>query len=96
VPLSGDPEGRARQLANLRKAPPPAPPLGNVRSVRRGGYSTSPRMLPIEGKARQIYELLVEDAPMRDPDGSLPAADRTARRAARRCAWHAWRAWRTG
>jgi hypothetical protein len=33
-------------------------------------------MLPVEGKSRQIYELLAEDAPLRDPDGELPRADR--------------------
>jgi hypothetical protein len=75
VPLSRDPEKRARSLANLRKGGPAAP-KGNRYTLHHGGYA-SPRMLPVEGKSRVIYAELSRDAPLRDAVGDLPAADRT-------------------
>lgn len=75
-PLSQRPGPRTRQLANLT-ARPPAPEPGNRRAVTHGGHATA-RVLPVEGKSRAIYDLLSEDAPLRGPDGGLPAADRTA------------------
>jgi hypothetical protein len=39
VPLSSDPEARARQLANLSPTTWPAPPIGNVRALRHGANS---------------------------------------------------------
>jgi hypothetical protein len=73
MPLSHDPEARARQLGNLRNAPAPEP--GNRRAMTHGGKASA-RLLPVKGKSRAIYAMLAEDAPLRENDG-LPAADRT-------------------
>lgn len=72
MPLSRDPDKRAKQLANLRAAPPA--PRGHRRAVTHGGYSI---VGPLERdrKARDIFEALAADAPMRDDAGGLPAAD---------------------
>jgi hypothetical protein len=70
--LSEHPDRRARQLANLRNAP--APPPGNRRALRHGGYAqVAPARLG--ERARQIFDELAIDAPLRDEDGGLPAAD---------------------
>jgi phage terminase small subunit len=72
LPLSERPEARARQLANLRPAPPPA--RGEQRARRHGGYAqVAPARL--EDRARRIFDELAVDAPLRDELGELPAAD---------------------
>ena len=76
MPLSDRPEARARQLANLRAAPPP-PELGNGRATKHGGRATH-KTLPVASVASRIYELLARETPLRDADGELPPADRTA------------------
>ena len=70
MPLSDDPEKRARQLANLKPRPVPAP----YGARRHGGYSavTAERLAP---RTREIYDALALDAPLRDQSGELPAAD---------------------
>ena len=70
MPLSDDPEKRARQLANLKPRPVPAP----YGARRHGGYSTvaAERLAP---RAAAIYSALSIDAPLRDQAGELPAAD---------------------
>lgn len=89
MPLSGDKAKRARQLANLRPAPP-APPAGNTRAVRHGAYSDA-LLRDVDGEVRELLDALADAAPVRDPDGSLPAADAIAvERAAR-----ALKRWRT-
>lgn len=70
--LSGDPEARSRQLANLRRAP--AAPVGNRRALRHGGYAMVARAR-LEAKALQVYDALAADAPLRSLDGGLPAHD---------------------
>jgi hypothetical protein len=75
MPLSDRPEARERQLANLRPAPPA--PLGHTRSLRHGAHA-SPKTLPIEGKARLIFEQLAAETPLREGDDELPVADRVA------------------
>jgi hypothetical protein len=71
-PLSERQSARARQLANLRGAPPA--PAGNRRAVRHGGYAEIARDR-LEDRARQVFEQLSVDAPLRDELGELPAAD---------------------
>lgn len=75
MPTSRDPAKRLRQLANLRNAP--AAPLGNRRAVKHGVYA---RIVEVElqDKARQIFDALSADAPVRAADGGLPAADSLA------------------
>ena len=70
--LSRHPARRRRQLANLQQ-PPPAP-LGNQRARRHGAYAqiAADRL---SAKSRVIYDALGADAPLRDEDGGLPAAD---------------------
>jgi hypothetical protein len=75
MPLSDDPAKRARQLANLRPAPPA--PEGNRRRLRHGGYAEVARDR-LEGKVREMCDALGADAPLRDADGELPAADHAA------------------
>jgi hypothetical protein len=74
VGLSKRKAARQRQLSNLRRAP--APPAGNRRAVKSGAWATA-KTLRVEPKVQAIYEQLAEEAPLRAPDGSLPAADST-------------------
>jgi hypothetical protein len=79
--LSRDPDKRARQLANLTAAP--APPAANRRALRHGGYSEA-LVADVSLEVRELMAALSDTAPVRDPDGSLPAADLVAiERAAR-------------
>lgn len=75
MPLSSDPDKRARQLANLRPAPPA--PVGNRRTLRHGGYAQVSEER-IEGRMREVFDALAADAPLRDRDGELPAVDHAA------------------
>lgn len=74
--LSPDPRKRQRQLGNLVPGARTAPP-GNRRAVRHGGYATvaAERM---EAKVAEVYAAVASDAPLRDVDGGLPAADAAA------------------
>ncbi|MGH2984851.1 MAG: hypothetical protein ACRDK5_11470 [Solirubrobacterales bacterium] len=90
MPLSRDPEKRARQLANLR--PAPAAPAGHSRSLVAappdecrsfggdGFMNTAVTDELVEQIARRVVELLREDAPL------LDAAD-VARRLGRSREW---------
>src|SRR4051812_39583204 len=71
--LSKDPKKRARQLANLRPAPPA--PKGNKLPVTHGAHANPPPALDAARAA--IYDALAASAPVRDRDGGLPAADST-------------------
>jgi Phage terminase, small subunit len=73
VPLSNRPAARARQLANL-SARPPAPPPGNQRARRHGGYAAV-AVARLDAKVREVFDALALDAPLRDADDDLPAAD---------------------
>jgi len=73
MPLSRDPDKRSRQLANLRSAPPPAPP-GNRRTVTHGGYAEVARAR-LDAKTREVFEALAADVPLRDAAGELPRYD---------------------
>jgi hypothetical protein len=71
--LSSDPEARAKQLANLVPGAGAAGP-GNTRTVSHGAYAAIARDR-LDAKMREIFDALAEDAPLREADGSLPAAD---------------------
>lgn len=79
-PASSDPQRRARQLANLRKGGTVAP-AGNRRAVRHGAYAVV-AAARLDVKAREVYEALAHDAPLRDAVDELPAADGAAVRLA--------------
>ncbi|HTX32250.1 MAG TPA: hypothetical protein VMD09_12785 [Solirubrobacteraceae bacterium] len=72
-PLSTDPAKRQRQLQNLRPGAGRAG-AGNRRALAHGGYATVAveRMAAAE---QQVFEALAQDAPLREADGGLPAAD---------------------
>jgi hypothetical protein len=74
-PLSSDPAKRARQLANLKPAPP-APPAGNVRALRHGGRARVATLVAAGSWAERIMAELEREAPLRDRDGELPLHDR--------------------
>jgi phage terminase small subunit len=71
MPLSRDPAKRARQLANLRSAPPA--PAGHRRALVHGAYASVARDR-IDAKARAVFDAIAADAPVRE-NGGLPAAD---------------------
>lgn len=73
MPLSRNPYARRRQLANLTSRPP-APPADNARARKHGGYGKVARER-MERKVAEVYTAISEDAPLRDPDGELPAPD---------------------
>lgn len=70
-----------RSQAALVPGGVPAAPAGNGRGVTHGAYARVADSR-LEAKAREVFGALVEDAPLRDPDGSLPAADGAAVRLA--------------
>lgn len=72
-PTSDDPARRARQLANLRQGGTPAPPA-NRRAVKHGAYATVV-VARVDAKVREVFDALAADAPLRGPDGGLPAED---------------------
>lgn len=59
---------------------PPAP-VGNQRHVVHGAYAQV-AVERLEAKAREVFAALAADAPLRDRDGALPAADGAAVRLA--------------
>jgi hypothetical protein len=73
MPLSHDSEKRARQLANLR---PGAGAAGteNRRAITHGAYAAI-AVAELEVKTRELFDALASDAPVRTPDGGLPAFD---------------------
>lgn len=79
-PTSTDPVKKAKQLANLRKGGPPAA-SGNRLAVSHGAFAAIAKA-ELEGKVSEIYAALTADAPVREADGSLPAADGPAIRMA--------------
>jgi hypothetical protein len=66
MPVSG------RSLANLTPAP-----VGNAHAVKHGGQATR-KTLPVGSVAEAIFAELEQEAPLRDAEGGLPAADRAA------------------
>lgn len=71
--LSSDPEKRAKQLANLVPGAGAAGP-GNTRTLSHGAYAAIARER-LDAKMREVFDALAGDAPLREADGSLPAAD---------------------
>jgi len=76
TPTSADPVRRERQLANLKRGGAPAP-AGNKRAESHGAYSAIARS-ELDEKAAAIYDALAGDAPVREYDDTLPAADAPA------------------
>jgi hypothetical protein len=76
MPLSKRQAARDRQLANLARGDNPAP-AGNRRAVTHGGYARIAAER-LDAKAREVFEALSLDAPLRARGGELPAADSVA------------------
>lgn len=57
----------------MPRRPPPSP--GNRHGMTHGGLAT-PSPIELEPLEREIFEALAADAPVKDADGTLPAADR--------------------
>lgn len=76
MPLSKDPAARRRQLENLKRGENPAVE-GNDHALLHGARSEL-LFRDVEGEVRELLDVLAAAAPVRDPDGSLPAADAAA------------------
>jgi hypothetical protein len=75
VPLSGDPDARGRQLANLRRGG--HHPNGTQR-IEHGAYMRVLDQADLDAAERRVLDALAADAPVRAAGGGLPAADATA------------------
>lgn len=75
MPLSNDPAKRRRQLENLRPGAGGGT-VGNVRALVHGGQARVATLIRAGSWAERIYAELEAEAPLRDTDGGLPAADR--------------------
>lgn len=75
MPMSRDPRKRQRQLANLQRGgqTPTAAPRGNQRARTHGAYAVVAADR-LDRKQAEVFAALAEDAPLRAPDGGLPAA----------------------
>jgi hypothetical protein len=69
---STNPDKAAKQLVNLRDAP--AASDGSQRAASHGVYARVVQA-ELEAKTAALYPAIGEDLPVRDPDGSIPAAD---------------------
>jgi hypothetical protein len=72
-PLSDRADARSRQLANLKRGGNPVPG-GNRIAETHGAYSQIAKA-ELDGKLAEIHDALALDAPVREVDGGLPAAD---------------------
>ncbi len=72
MPLSGDPDARRRQLANLR---PAAGGDGGLARARRHGAYAAVTEAELDDKVRELVEAIGADLPVRDSDGGVPAQD---------------------
>lgn len=81
MPLSDDPEKRARQLANLRPGAGAWPP-GQATNVKSGLRTRNPGWMILSEAAGEIVAALAAGAPVRDEAGEVPVHDRPAIEAA--------------
>ena len=72
-PLSSDPQKRRKQIANLRPGRGAAG-VGNRHATKHGAYAVIAQA-ELEAKARESFDALAEDTPVRDVDGGLPSHD---------------------
>lgn len=81
MPLSSDPAKRQRQLENLRRG---GVNPGGGRPATHGAYAVVARER-LEQREADVFDALAVDAPLRNADGSLPAADAVAVRLLAEC-----------
>ncbi len=65
--------GNPRSIANLKRGGNPAPAT-KVNRLTHGGYRQVAEA-ELDAKARNVFEALAADAPLRSADGGLPAHD---------------------
>lgn len=87
MPLSDDPAARSNQLANLRRGGAVTPKGEPSTRLSHGGRSAL-LFKDVSDEVMELTEALADAAPVKDPDGSVPAADgvmlETAARALKR------------
>lgn len=93
APVGGGGARHPRSLANLKRGGNP-PGAGHVPALRHGAYSEA-LLADVSDEVRELMEALGSTAPVREADGSLPAADvvafeRTARLLRRYRRLEAW------
>src|SRR4051812_9124421 len=72
-PVGGGGARHPNSLANLRNGNPAATNQA-IAARSHGAYAAIAREA-LDGKTREIFEALAEDAPVRGPDGGLPSHD---------------------
>jgi hypothetical protein len=72
-PIGGGGARNPRSLANLQ--PGAGAGDGGLQRARTHGAYTEALVRDVSAEVRELMELLAEGAPVREPDGSLPAAD---------------------
>lgn len=77
MPLSRDPEKRAKQLANLRPGAGRWKP-GAAPALEHGLRTRHPSPIVLDPVVREIETALAADLPLKDADGKVPGADRFA------------------
>jgi hypothetical protein len=75
MPLSSDPDKRAKQIANLKPGAGRGSRAGALARARTHGFYAEITGEQLRDEEARIYEALAADAPVRDADGGLPAAD---------------------
>jgi hypothetical protein len=73
-PVGGGGARNERSLANLRRGGPPAPPGNTFHKGTHGGYRVVAQAA-LDAKAREVFEAISADAPLRETDGTLPSHD---------------------
>jgi hypothetical protein len=75
VPLSSDPERRERQLANLKRGANPVTPKGEPSTALNHGGRSKLLYRDVGAEVYELMDALGEAVPVRNADGSVPAAD---------------------
>jgi hypothetical protein len=73
-PVGGGGARHPNSLGNLRRGGPPAPIGNHFHQGTHGGYRVVVQAA-LDAKARQVFEAISADAPLRGEDGGLPSHD---------------------
>lgn len=77
MPLSNDPDAKARQLANLKRGESGTPKGEPSTRLTHGARSTL-LFKDVDAEVVELMDALGESVPVRDADGGVPAADQAA------------------
>jgi hypothetical protein len=78
-PIGGGGARNPASIANLRRGLPA--PIGNARAMTHG-FQSEALVKDVSDEVRELAALIAETVPVKDPDGSAPAADTLAIEAA--------------